>query len=276
MRALALALALVWPLAGAAQDRAQDRAQTLADIRAELTALGSEIAALRAEMVSSGTLSAFGGVSALDRMDAVEAALTSLNGRTEALQLRIDRIVADGTNRIADLEFRLTELEGGDIAALGQPAPLGAQTPAGPAPGQPSPAQTAPAQAGAAAGAQADLDRAREVLGQGDFRAALAILEAFAATRPADPLTGEAQFLRGEALSGLGETGDAARAYLASFSGDPGGPRAADALYRLGLALGTLGQRAEACVTLGEVGTRFPGSMAAGNAAAAASALGCG
>ncbi|MFN3643964.1 MAG: tol-pal system protein YbgF [Gemmobacter sp.] len=267
MRALALALAMVWPLAGAAQDRAQ----TLADIRAELSALGSEIAALRSEMVASGTLSAFGGVSALDRMDAIEAALTSLNARTEALQLRIERIVADGTNRIADLEFRLTELEGGDIAALGQPAPLGAPTPAGPAPGQP-----APAQQGAATGAQADLDRAREVLGQGDFRAALAILEAFAAARPGDPLTGEAQFLRGEALSGLGETAAAARAYLDSFSGDPAGPRAADALYRLGLALGTLGQRAEACVTLGEVGTRFPGSMAAGNAAAAASALGCG
>jgi TolA-binding protein len=262
MRLVALVLALVLPLAAAAQDRAR----TLADIRAELNAIGAEIAALRAEMVASGSVSQFGGASALERMDALEAALTALTARAEALELRIDRIVADGTNRLADLEFRLTELEGGDVAALGQPAPLGTTSSAGSAPAAPGPAP----------GPQATVDRAREVLGQRDFRSALAILEAAPQPAADDPLRGEAAFLRGLALEGLGDTAAAARAYLESFSGWPDGIDAPMALFRLGLALGTLGQRGEACVTLGEVGARYPLHAAAAEAAAAASALGCG
>jgi TolA-binding protein len=257
MRALALLVLLALPAA------AQDRAQTLADIRAELSALSTEIAALRSEMVTTGSLTAFGGVSALDRMDAIEAALTSLNARTEALQLRLDRIVADATNRLADLEFRIVELEGGDVAALATPAPLGETATGGAAPVAPPPPR---------AGSEAEIDRAREVLGQGDFRAALAILEAVA---PTDPLIGTAAFLRGRALDGLGETADAARAYLDSFTAAPDGAEAPEALYRLGLGLGTLGQVPEACVTLGEVEERFPGSAAAVDASAAATALGC-
>lgn len=265
MRAVALILALLLPAAAGAQDRAQ----TLADIRAELGALGAEIAALRAEMTGSGSLAAFGGVTALDRMDALEAALTSLNARTEALQLRIDRIVADGTNRIADLEFRLTELEGGDPAGLGTPRPLGEPAPA-------ASAVVAPVQPAASGSAAADLGRAREVLGQGDFRTALALVAPHAAPGADDALRGEALFLQGRALEGQGDTAAAARAFLDSFSGYPAGPAAADALFRLGLALGTLGQRAEACITLAEVGLRYPGSAAAAEAAAAAATLACG
>jgi TolA-binding protein len=44
---------------------------------------------------------------------------------------------------------------------------------------------------------------------------------------------------------------------------------------KLGQALGTLGQMQEACVTLAEVGTRFPGSVEAVNAQGAAQGLGC-
>ena len=262
MRALALILALLLPLAAAAQDRAQ----TLADIRSELGAIGAEIASLRAEMLSSGAVARFGGASALERMDALEAALTALTARAEALELRLDRIVADATNRLADLEFRLTELEGGDVAGLGQPAPLGTTPSAGSAPATPGPAP----------GPQASVDRAREVLGQRDFRGALALLEAAPQPDAGDPLGGEAAYLRGQALEGLGDTAAAARAYLESFSGWPDGIDAPMALFRLGLALGTLGQRPEACVTLGEVGARYPLHAAAAEAAAAASALGCG
>ena len=68
---------------------------------------------------------------------------------------------------------------------------------------------------------------------------------------------------------------EAARAYLASFSGNPGGTYAPDALMKLGVALGQLGQQSEACVTLGEVANRFPGAEAVIEAQAARQALGC-
>lgn len=251
---------------------AQDRAQTLADIRAELTALNAEFVALKQELVSTGAAqSGAAGGSALQRMDAIEAAIMQLTSKTETLELRLNKVVADGTNRIGDLEFRVVELEGGDLGALGQTPTLGGETAAVIAPVAP------PADAGAqmAVGEQADFDRAREVLGQGDFRTAADLFATFTQTYTGGPLTYEAHLLRGDALTALGETSNAARAYLESFSGSPDGPRAPEALLKLGQALGQLGQTPEACVTLAEVGVRFPGTIDATNAQVAMQGLGC-
>lgn len=245
---------------------AQDRAETLADVRAQLTQLGGELSALRSELVTTGAVSRFGGADMLARMESLELELMRLTGRTEDLELRVNRIVADATNRLGDLEFRLVELEGGDVSALSTPPALGgnaaAATPAAPAP------QTA-------VGEQAEFDRARAVLGQGDFRTAENLLAAHAQAWPAGPLTGEVLFLRGEALEGLGDASNAARSYLESFSGYPDGSRAPEALFRLGRALGRLGQTHEACLTLGEVGLRYPDHAMVAEAQAERAALAC-
>jgi tol-pal system protein YbgF len=253
---------------------AQDRAQTLADIRAELAALNGEFTALKQELVTTGAAqSGAAGGDALQRMDALEAALVQLTSKTEAVELRLNKVASDGTNRIGDLEFRLCEVtEGCDISTLGTTAPLGGGTVA-PVIGT----DPAPATGGAelAVGEQADFDRAKEVLATGDFRAAADLLTAFTTTYTGGPLSAEAQFLRGEALAQLGETSNAARAYLEAFSSKPDGARAAESLLKLGQSLGTLGQTPEACVTLTEVGTRFPGSIEATNAQIAMQGLGC-
>jgi hypothetical protein len=118
MRRLGLAVALcLLPVLG----HAQDRAQTLADIRAELSALAAEFNALKAELVSTGaaTSGAAGG-DALTRMDTIEATLARLTARTEEVELKLNRVVSDGTNRIGDIEYRLCEVtEGCDPANLG-------------------------------------------------------------------------------------------------------------------------------------------------------------
>jgi tol-pal system protein YbgF len=256
---------------------AQDKAQTLADIRSELAALSAEFTALKQELVTTGAAqSGAAGGDALQRMDALEAALVQLTSKTEAVELRLSKVVADGTNRIGDLEFRLCEVtEGCDIGTIGKTPTLGgdagAPVVAGTDPG------AAPVTGGVelAVGEQADFDRAKEVLGKGDFRAAADLFATFTTTYTGGPLSQEAQFLRGEALAQLGETSNAARAYLEAFSGAPDGPRAGEALLKLGQSLGTLGQTPEACVTLTEVGVRFPGSIDATNAQVAMQGLGC-
>ena len=258
---------------------AQDRAQTLADIRAELAGLAAEFNTLKAELVQTGASgSGAAGGSALERMDAMEAELARLTSRAEAIELRLNRVVQDGTNRIGDLEFRLCEVtEGCDIATLGQTPVLGGDGGGADVPSVTSPATPAPATGGAelAIGEQMDFDRAKGVLGQGDFRAAADLFATFTHSYPGSPLTQEAHFSRGEALAQLGDTSNAARAYLEAFSGQPDGPFAADALLKLGEALGALGQSPEACVTLAEVGNRFPGSMAATQASVAMQGLAC-
>lgn len=279
MRRLGLAVALcLLPVLG----HAQDRAQTLADIRAELSALAAEFNALKAELVSTGaaTSGAAGG-DALTRMDTIEATLARLTARTEEVELKLNRVVADGTNRIGDIEYRLCEVtEGCDPANLGATPTLGGDTGAAPAPAPATDAGAAPATdttggAELAVAEQQDFDRAKEVLGSGDFRGAAELFATYAQSYPGGPLVPEAHFRRGEALSQLGDTANAARAYLDAFSAKPEGPLAGDALLKLGEGLGALGQVPEACVTLAEVGTRFPGSMAATQATVAMQGFGC-
>jgi tol-pal system protein YbgF len=274
---LGLILALV-----TAPALAQDRAQTLADIRAELAALAAEFNALKAELVSTGAASSgAAGGDALTRMDTIEATLARLTARTEEVELRLNRVVADGTNRIGDIEYRLCEAtEGCDPATLGATPTLGGDAGGGSgadAGGAVAPVVTDPAAGGAelAVAEQEDFNRAKEVLGQGDFRGAASLLAAFTQSYPGGPLAQEAHFLRGEALNSLGDTSEAARAYLDAFSANPQGAFAADALLKLGEGLGALGQVPEACVTLGEVGLRYPGSMAATQAGVAMQGLGC-
>lgn len=259
---------------------AQDKAQTLADIKAELGQLMAEFNSLKAELVSSGAASTgIAGGDALQRMDAIEAELMRLTSKAEEIELKLNRVVADGTNRLGDLEFRLCEAtEGCDINSLPDTAPLGgdvAAAPAAPAAQPAAPAAGSSSGPELAMGEQADFDRAKEVLGQGDFRTAADLFATFAQAYPGGPLTQEAQYQRGEALNQLGDTAEAARAYLDAFSGKPDGSYAADSLLRLGQALGTLGQVPDACLTLAEVGNRFPGSIQATNAQVSMQGLAC-
>lgn len=256
------------------------RAETLADIKVELDQLAAEFNALKAETVASGASAAVGGADALARMDSIEAELSRLTARAEEIELRLNKVVADGTNRIGDIEFRLCEQTPGcDPMAMPATPTLGGggatATPAAPA----DPAAPAAPAAGTgpelAVAEKDDFDRAKGVLGQGDFRRAEQLFAAYAQSYPGGPLIPEAHFLRGEALTSLGETANAARAYLDSYSSDPQGQFAPDALLKLGQALGTLGQVPEACVTLNEVATQYPGTSAATQAPIAMQGLAC-
>jgi tol-pal system protein YbgF len=269
---LALLIGLCPPMA-----MAQDRTQSLADIRQELSVLFVEMQRLRGELnTTGGAMGAGGGGTVLARVDAIEAELRRLTDQTEQLQIRVERVVTDGTNRIGDLEFRLCELTPdcriGDLAAtpaLGGAGDVGASGGAMPAtPVMPSGANLAVAE-------QSDFDRARTAYEAADFAQAAQLFEAFTQTYPGGPLSAEAHFLRGQSEAQQSAWNRAARAYLDSFTADPSGARASDALLNLGLSLAELGQRDEACLTLGEVGARFPASAAASEALAVRSRLNC-
>ncbi|MFN4173005.1 MAG: tol-pal system protein YbgF [Pseudorhodobacter sp.] len=271
-RLTVLGCLLLWPMSAIAQDRAQ----TLADIRQEMAILNIAVNELRRELLTTGAPGMMlQGGDFLNRVDTIEAAMSQLTAKAEQLEFRINQIVTDGTNRLGDIDFRLTELEGGDLGQAGQVAPLGGAAPGTSAPmplPTPSPNAGGPSMAVAE---QADFDRAREVLGQGDFRTAAEKFATYAETYPGGALTQEALFLRGEALEQLGETSSAARSWLDAFSTDMTGARAPEALLKVGQALVTLGQGPEACVTLAEVSLRYGGTQAASDAAMAAQSLGC-
>lgn len=272
LRSLTLVLALTCaPVTLTAQ--AQD--ETLADIRQQLSILYVDINQLKRELSTTGDLNTgTAGNTPLDRLNAIEAELQRLTSKTEQLEFRVNRITVDGTNRIGDLEFRLCELETGcDIAQLGDTPSLG-----GVDNGADVPSAAVPPPTGGpslAVGEQNDFARAQEALASGDFRGAADLLATFATSYPGSPLSGQVQIARGKALEGLGEPAQAARAYLDAFSGNPQAAEAPEALFLLGKALGAVGQTQDACVTLAEVGVRFPGNPNVIEAQNAMTSLGC-
>lgn len=275
---LVIALALM-PLTAAAQDRAQ----TLADIRQELTVLNVEVQKLKRELSTTGAPTVSVGGSTLQRLDAIEAELSRLTANSEQLEFRINSVVTDGTNRIGDLEFRLVELEGGDLSKLGQTSTLGGDAskvaavtaPAAPSTGIGSGDDLAGHEVEMAVGERADFDAAKAAFEGGSFEEAARKFATFNQSYPGGPMAVQAHLMRGAALAKMGDKTGEARAYLQGFTAEPEGPQAPQALYLLGNALGQLGQTQEACVTLSEVGMRFPGAPAVEQAESARARIGC-
>ncbi|MGB0426230.1 MAG: hypothetical protein ACPGD4_04990 [Paracoccaceae bacterium] len=121
-RVFACVAICLFPMSGIAQERAQ----TLADIRQDLNILYVEIQRLKGELsTTQGPSVSVAAGSVLERVQNIETELQRLTALSEELQFRVERVVQDGTNRVGDLEFRLVELEGGDISTLGETTTLG-------------------------------------------------------------------------------------------------------------------------------------------------------
>lgn len=292
-----LAATLLLPLPAMAQD-----AKSLADVKAELAQLAAQFLSLKKELVTTGAATnGSAGGDALQRMDSIEAELTKLTAKTEEVEQKVNAVIADGTNRIGDIEFRLCEqttgcdpaslpatpdlggmAKGAPAAAAGtttkpKPKPAAGATDATTPPATGTDTTAAPADTGVemTINEKADFDRAKGVLDSGDFPGAADLFKTYAQAYPGGPLVPQADLLRGDALSQTGDTANAARAYLDSFSASQTGPLAGQALTKLGQSLGKLGQASEACVTLAEVSKRFPGSADEANAKNAMAAQGC-
>lgn len=229
---------------------------TVAELRSELNALSTSVAELARELSSGAAASqpGFDG-SLIDRVDQIRTELARLTGRTEELEFRIRRVIDEASNRLGDLEFRLTELEGGDPSTLTQ-RPLGGETPSA----TPTSPQSDEGTPELAAGERAAFDGARSLAEAGDSDAAAQALEEFLSLYPGSPLGTDASLLLGEMHRARGAEPDAARAYLTLYLADPDGASAPRALLALGDSLGRLGQLDEACVMFDELRLRFGSS----------------
>lgn len=251
---------------------AQSRGETLADIRQQLSFLHVEMQRLKQELSTTGGATGTGsGGTSLQRLDNLEGELRRITGKVEELEFRVDSVVRDGTNRIGDLEFRLVELEGGDVSTLGETSTLGGDTGTTPAVIAPPVSDNSEL----AVSEEVDFNAAMAAFDEGDYENSAILFGNFTSAYPGGPLTSEAHFWRGESQSGFGDWSNAARSYLQSFSSDPAHPIAPKALLRLGISLDRIGQPEEACLTLNEVGIRYPNADATTLARQEMNNLGC-
>jgi tol-pal system protein YbgF len=283
-----LGAALLLAPAAGAQDRSVEVLQQ------ELQRLQRDIADLQRQ-VYAGRPPAGGGATAPAgavgtgnpaqtelRLTALENELRTLTGRVEQVDFQMRQVVGRLDKLVADIDFRLQQIE--ERTGTGAPPPT-ASGPAGPVGGaqqrpgadagrqsaaaQPAPPPTSPAQADTPPATTAartlpqgspmdQYNYAFSLLRRSAFAEAEQAFREFLAVNPQDKLAGNAQYWLGETYFVRGQYEQAATAFVDGYRNYPDSAKATDTLLKLGMTLRRLGQDQEACATFGELDRRFP------------------
>ncbi len=273
----------------------------LSPILDRLQRLERDIKTLNIQIANGGggDQSAEGGTTAAARiavrLSALEDELRAVTGKVETVAnlaeqfgLRLDKL-------IADLDYRLSALEGGAARANPQvsaaPSPPGVQkvVPGAGQPGvlgtisQSDVAAIAPQDEGQQNGTPAPVDDsvsadalpvARGVLPEGtpkeryDFAFSLlrkanydeaeVALAEFLKSHPDDPLAGNARYWLAESFYVRRQYVQAAEAFVAGYQAATTGPKAPDMLLKLGMSMSNLDKKQEACASFGKLLKDFP------------------
>ena len=96
------------------------------------------------------------------------------------------------------------------------------------------------------------------MLKQADYPAAEEALKEFIAQHPNDPLTGSAQYWLGETYFVRNDYNSAAAAFAKGYQLYPKSPKAQDNLLKLGVSLGNIGRKQDACFAFAKLDRDFP------------------
>jgi len=228
------------------------------------------------------------------RVDQIETQMRTLTGSLEEVNYSIDQLKRRLDKLVGDVDQRLTQLEhpgtpaggaAGGMAAT--PSPGAGANPAAPpsqagtlvAPPAAAPnsgGQTAAARPGAApaatsggpgtlpsGSAQDQYNYAFGLLRQADYPGAEEALRSFVQRYPNDALAGNAEYWLGETYYVRKDYNNAAATFAEGYRKYPQSGKAADNLLKLGMSLGNVGQKKEACLTFSQLAHDFP--KASGN-----------
>ncbi|MSP82810.1 MAG: tol-pal system protein YbgF [Alphaproteobacteria bacterium] len=230
------------------------------------------------------------------RISEIDQVIRQMRGDMEQISHRVATIETRLDKLIADLDLRLSALEHGGAAlppaaATGQEpaATAGATTAAGDGSSGTlgtltvtSPDEPVAAATGAEPlppGSPMDqYNYAFGLLSTADYVKAEQALNAFIQAYPEDPLAGNALYWLGATYFMRSDYNRAAVTFLRGYREFPDGSKAPDNLLKLGVSLGKLEKKAEACATFAELANKFPGASATiqKKAKGEADALGCG
>jgi tol-pal system protein YbgF len=213
------------------------------------------------------------------RLSRLEGELQTLTGKYEEATFGIQQLRERLDKMSSDLDFRLNELEGkldaAPVAAAtpapqspkgqSQPAPAAATPPKAPQQAAPPPAQQEQATGAArlpTGSAQDQYNYAFGLLRSADYANAESALIQFIKNHPDTPLTGNAQYWLAETYYVRGKFKEAAVAFAEGYQKNPKGSKAPDNLLKLGMALGQLNQKSEACLTYAQLTKEFPDATA--------------
>jgi tol-pal system protein YbgF len=269
MAAAALAFASTAGAAMAQQDYADTPSRRLDRIEKQLREVREIVLQARAtgapvEIKEAGPDPQIGALTA--RLDDMDQTLRGLTGQIETLQHDLDvarRNAESAQSTLGALSDRVDKLERAAAAAPG-PQPGGRPSAGGPsdAGGTLGDQTAAPAGPAGPADPKAAYEAARQLLLDGDYKAASAAFQDYvdrfgdtANARSARYWLGETKYIQEDYAS-------AAQAYLSAIRGWPATSWAPDAVVKLALSLNQLGRTKEACGALAELPKRYPKASA--------------
>lgn len=100
------------------------------------------------------------------------------------------------------------------------------------------------------------------LLRQANYVEAEQALRAFIERNPTSPLAGNAQYWLGETYYVRGDYQNAAVAFAEGYQKYPDSGKAPDNLLKLGMSLGEIGSKGDACTALSQLDKQFPGAPA--------------
>jgi tol-pal system protein YbgF len=209
------------------------------------------------------------------RMDQLETQMRTLTGTLEEVTYSIDQLKQRLDKMSSDTEMRLGALEhpGGPAQRVNAPGNAGAgANPGAPpsqsgvlgAPGQQDNPQVASKGPSGGAGqlptgsAQDQYNRAFGSLTQADYAGAEQGFKSFLQRYPNDPLAGNAQYWLGESYYARKDYNNAAASFAEGYRKYPQSGKGADSLLKLGMSLGSVQQKKEACLTYNQLAKDFP------------------
>jgi tol-pal system protein YbgF len=224
------------------------------------------------------------------RLDQLETQMRTMTGSVEEANYSIDQLKRRLDKLVSDIDLRLSQLEhpGAPGAAPSRSPPVASAAPpppAAPAPGAGANPAAPPSQPGnlvapSAAGAQTasrtppapapqggtlptgsaqdQYNFAFGKLREADYPAAEEALRSFVQRYPNDALAGNAQYWLGETYYVRKDYNNAAATFAEGYRKYPQSGKAADNLLKLGMSLGNIGQKKEACLTFNQLAHDFP------------------
>jgi tol-pal system protein YbgF len=186
-----------------------------------------------------------------DRMNQLQQTITMLTGQVEQLQNVNQQLKQQLDKMQADYDFRLDQIEKGKGG--------GGPRPTGPTPVAPSP----PLVSGApppAAGAQGDhlYNDAMKLLQDGDYAGAERTFKSFLQSNSKHPLAGNAQYWLGETYYARRDYQNAMVAFAEGYKVYKASPKGPDNLLKLGMTLGVLNKKQEACAVFQRFNQDYP------------------
>lgn len=214
------------------------------------------------------------------RISEVEEEVRKLRGMVEENQYRNDRLAKDLKSLSDDVNIRLQALEAaapmpgmppasGDAAAMPPVPPAPSAPPAtggrsmedvvGEVSGDIPPAAPTNAPAMKFGSPQEHYSHAFTLINRAQYDEAEQVLRSFVQQYPKDNLSGNAYYWLGETYYVREKFLEAADAFRQGFEAMPAGQKAPDNLLKLGMSLGKLGKKDQACVVLSQLQVKYAG-----------------